>query len=410
MNSKKFIVLALALLIVGALAGIAFLQLASSPSGITPTAISSQNSNTLPGEARFSKLGKGINLSRWYTDPLEPDKPDFLSNFVTQADIKLLREKGFNHVRLPIDPVFFFNEKTPEMLDPYMTPRLDAALDMILLNDMAVIVDFHPLNKEYKRRLAREAGLRASLVKSWATMAKHLSGRNPELLFLETLNEPAFEETFTGDGKTTAEAVKLWWEFQKELVAAIRANAPQHTIIANTHEYGLVSELATMEKANLQPLADKNVVYNLHFYLPFYFTHQAADWALKPGEADYWKNIPYPATTQTCREVKPALTADEKISRFCAENWDKNRLEAEIRPAYEFAQRYKVRLTFNEFGVYRQAPAPFRNAWLRDTRQIFEQFGFGWTMWDYADGFGLMLTDSKGQRSVDPLTLKALGL
>ena len=64
----------------------------------------------------------------------------------------------------------------------------------------------------------------------------------------------------------------------------------------------------------------------------------------------------------------------------------------------------------NEFGVYRlAAPPESRIAWLQDVRQALEAFWIGWTMWDYAAGFGLA-EDRAGLRTLDTATVRALGL
>ena len=67
-------------------------------------------------------------------------------------------------------------------------------------------------------------------------------------------------------------------------------------------------------------------------------------------------------------------------------------------------------LTCNEFGVYHRTATPqAREAWLRDVRTAVEKYGVGWTMWDYAGGFGVVLRQD-GKTTVDEGTLQALGL
>jgi endoglucanase len=201
-------------------------------------------------------------------------------------------------------------------------------------------------------------------------------------------------------------AIALWQNFQRELHAAIRANAPRHTIILNTHEYGLPEEIL-----KLQPLNDPNTIYNFHFYQPFVFTHQGADWAL--DEARYWQRVPYPSSPDECvrRNWRPDRRGGDDLAAYCTETWNKARLELLIKPAADWAKRNNVRLISNEFGVYRPAVVPAdRAAWLRDVREIFEAYNIGWAMWDYSEGFGLVQPDANGRRVLDTETLRALGL
>jgi endoglucanase len=63
----------------------------------------------------------------------------------------------------------------------------------------------------------------------------------------------------------------------------------------------------------------------------------------------------------------------------------------------------------NEFGVYRKNADPRdRASWIQDVRTSLEKHGMGWTMWDYAGGFGVV-TKSNGQTTPDDGTLRALG-
>ncbi|HEX8872263.1 MAG TPA: hypothetical protein VF758_05825, partial [Candidatus Acidoferrum sp.] len=67
-------------------------------------------------------------------------------------------------------------------------------------------------------------------------------------------------------------------------------------------------------------------------------------------------------------------------------------------------------LVCNEFGVYRKTAQPADRArWLNDVRTALERHGIGWTMWDYAGGFGVVVKEND-QTTVDEVTLKALGL
>jgi hypothetical protein len=85
-------------------------------------------------------------------------------------------------------------------------------------------------------------------------------------------------------------------------------------------------------------------------------------------------------------------------------------VEAEIAVAAEWGKRWNVPLTCNEFGVYREAALPEdRSAWIHDVRTALEKNGIGWTMWDYAGGFNVVLRKD-GVTTVDDLTVKALGL
>jgi hypothetical protein len=187
----------------------------------------------------------------------------------------------------------------------------------------------------------------------------------------------------------------------------MREGAPRHTIIAAGARWSSVDQLLLLE-----PLADRNVVYNFHFYEPHNFTHQGATWG-----ADYWpylKGVPYPSTPEAVAPLLPSVTNDAArgaLRQYGEERWDAARVERMVAQASEWARRRGVPLTCNEFGVYRAyTPAGARLRWLADVRAALERHRIGWTMWDYAGGFGVAVRERGGRAELDPDTAAALGL
>ena len=61
-------------------------------------------------------------------------------------------------------------------------------------------------------------------------------------------------------------------------------------------------------------------------------------------------------------------------------------------------------------SAYRRVTtASDRVRWIGDVRTALEMHGIGWTLWDYAGGFGLV-TKQSGQIVVDQPIVSALGL
>jgi endoglucanase len=343
-------------------------------------------------DARFGRLARGINLSHWFAQAHHYDTHHFHS-YNTLEDIKLIAAIGFGHVRFTLNHEILLDEHDPARLNPQNLAHVDAALDMILGQGLAVIVDPHP-EDSFKQRLDQSDEVVAMFAAFWQALARHLSARDPERVFLETLNEPVIR-----DGRR-------WGAIQAQLLAAMRAGAPDHTLIAAGHKWSSLPELLELE-----PLADPNMVYNFHCYDPHTFTHQAATW----GE-DYWPHLeylPYPSSPQALEAILPRIEdqrARDAARDYGAEQWDAAKFDAWIGRAAAWAGRHGVRLTCNEFGVYRLKSRPeHRNAWIRDLRTSLEKYRIGWTMWDYAGGFSVVTTGENG-RQPDPQTVAALGL
>jgi len=342
--------------------------------------------------SRLARLRHGINLSHWFAQSADYSRAH-LESHTTAEDIALIRKIGFDHVRLTLEPSPLLNGDDPGRLKADYLEYLDNALDMILAQGLAVIVDIHP-SDEFKTRLNSNNQQIEAFGKFWRALAEHLSTRDPERVFLEVINEPMVEDGYR------------WFGVQGKLISAIRSGAPRHTIIASGHRWSGLPELLF-----LQPYADRNIIYNFHFYEPFAFTHQGATWA--GPNPPFYKNIPYPSSPESIVKVLGTVqneSARTNLLRYGEERWNAARIDREIGTAAAWAAKYQVHLTCNEFGTFRNfAPPADRALWIRDMRAALERHAIGWTMWDYAGGFGVV-NKQNGHATPDVEIVKALGL
>lgn len=351
-------------------------------------------------DARFARLSRGVNLSHWFT--IAPDDtarldPTAAHGYATVDDFRKIRRMGFRHVRLPFSPEPLFHEDDPSRIDgPYLA-ALDRAVDAILAESLAVILDMHPeQGGPFKRRLADDDAHVRRVARFWEALAHHFSTRDPDLVFLEVMNESEVRDR------------ERWAWVQRKLLHAMRDGAPRHTLIATGARWGNAKELTRLE-----PVDDPNVVYDFHFYDPFEFTHQGATWAV--SEWRDLRELPYPASVPG---VVPALgdirTTSAKVTalRYANAGWNADRLAEKLGDVVEWSERHGVRVICGEFGVLRTgAPRADRVRWLRDVRTLLERNEFGWSVWDYSsDLFGLAEATGGGRRVVDRGTLRALGL
>ncbi|MGQ4649260.1 cellulase family glycosylhydrolase [Lyngbya aestuarii] len=346
------------------------------------------------GKARLALLTRGVNLSHWFAQTRLI--PENFQNRITTEDIKRIREMGFRHVRLPVDPDILFDKEKPESLNKENLKYFDAAVDKILAQNLALIVDCHPTSG-FKQRLYRDASFAKDFARFWRTLAEHLGRRSPEKVFLEVLNEPDTEDP------------QEWYDLQRPLLAAMRAGAPEHTLIASANQRvgDDWSPIRALEM--LTPVDDPNVVYNFHYYKPKQFTHQGATWGW--DLLQYFRDVPYPSSLEA---VAPLISkidnvaARRSLQYYGEQTWNADKIEAQISRAAAWAKAHQVCVTCNEFGVYRQAaPAEDRAAWLRDVRSVLEQHQIGWAMWDYKGGFGATI-EVNGDLVPDKRVLSAL--
>jgi len=363
-----------------------------------PTA--SQTNNSV-AQRRAAHLRHGINLSEWFAQVYDPKgyTKEHLETWVTADDIALIKSIGFDHVRLSVNPDPMMRHNMADQVPPEYLGYLDEAVKMILDHGLAVIIDMHP-ESEFKAKLVQQDNFVEQFSDFWRAIARHYSTYDPEMIYFEVLNEPEFRDPYR------------WAGVQAKLANSIREGAPHHTIIAAGANWSDVQDLLAMT-----PLADKNVIYNFHFYDPHTFTHQGATWGV-----NYWhfeNKLAYPASMETAENVaasEPDPVNRLAVLRYGLDHWDAHRIAVEIGQASEWARHWNVPLTCNEFGVFRRASDPQDRArWLHDVRTTLEQDGIGWNMWDFGardngQGFGVVNGPKEGPNAPDEITLQTLGL
>jgi aryl-phospho-beta-D-glucosidase BglC (GH1 family) len=347
---------------------------------------------------RAEHLRHGINTSEWFAQEPGRYTPERLATYTDANDIALIKQLGFDHIRLSIDPEplvqpLIWNPQHASS-DPFLT-ALDKIVNAAESQGLAVIIDIHP-QSDFKRRVREEWGFADKFADLWRALAIHFGNSNPDLTFYEVMNEPEDQDA------------AQWMGIQAHLVAAVRGVAPQNTIIVSGARWSDIDQLLQLEA-----LADPNLIYNFHFYTPHDFTHQGATWS-SVMESHLTKGVPYPSKPEDAAQLRaevPTPLEKYEITQYAFDNWNAARIASEIDIAAEWASNRHVPLTCNEFGAFRKYSNPEqRAAWIRDTRTIFEKDGIGWTMWDYRGGFGVVTKEDGKPAVPDHGVLKALGL
>jgi len=354
------------------------------------------NSDASVAQRHAQHLRYGINLSEWFAQVYDQKgyTKEHFEAWTTAQDIALIKAMGFDHVRLSVNPQPMWRRGQADRIPADYLGYLDRAVQMILDQGLAVIIDIHP-DSDFKQKLTTDDSFVEQFEDYWRALARRYAATNPDLVAFEILNEPEFHDRYR------------WQGVQAKLAVAIREGAPQHAIIVAGAYWSSESELLFFD-----PLHDANIIYNFHFYEPHIFTHQGATWST--NYVHYLKDLPYPSTPENVQAAAALLP--DAVNRLQAihyglDRWNAARIDGEIGQVAAWAKRWNVPVTCNEFGVYRQAANPQdREAWISDVRTTLEKYGIGWTMWDYSGGFGVV-TKQEGRPAVaDPLTVKALGL
>lgn len=214
------------------------------------------------------------------------------------------------------------------------------------------------------------------------------------MVFIEPMNEPVMEH-------------EAWMPIQEKIARAVRASAPQITLVLSGGKWSGRDDLLKMSPyANLD-----NVVYNFHCYDPFLFTHQGATWGWDMTR--HFKDVPFPSSPEAVAPLLPQVANEEArghLKTYGEDRWDEAKMREHLLPVRQWADRHNVPITVNEFGTYRAvSPVDSRERWLAVMTKVFGEYGFGWSMWDYAGGFAVV-DGPKDARIPNEPTLRGLGL
>jgi endoglucanase len=323
-------------------------------------------------DARVASIARGFNL---------PDQvPARRSQAPDRGVLGWLRARGMTHVRLPIGGERLMSRFSPPAAIEAAIADFAAAAELLLELDFVVSADMHPgLDFGRLHRADPEAAL-VSLREGWRNLARPIRRLPADRVFAELLNEPQTEDA-------------IWRAQAARLVEDLRARLPSTTFIVGPAPYQRVEALAAW-----RPLDDGNVVYAFHYYDPMAFTHQGLTW--DAGDPlSRLEGVPFPARRgdpeivrlldglRARGEADLALSIERALDR----PWTAQAIDAQFAPLAAWSRDHRAPVVLNEFGALRfKAARGARLAWLRSVREAAQANRFGWTHWEYDQGFGLL--------------------
>ena len=294
-----------------------------------------------------ARLGRGINLANALEAPMEGEW-----GVVLEADdFKNVKRAGFDSVRLPIK--WSANAKTtpPYTIDPAFARRVDWAIGQATTNGLNIIINVHHYNEMDENPDAHAKRLKAI----WKQIAERYKKR-PDSVYFELYNEP--------HGNLDA---ARWNALIPELLRIIRATNPHRPVIVGPAEWNGIHALNSLKLPD-----DPNLIVTVHFYEPFHFTHQGAEWV--EGAKDW---------------LGTTWTGTEEERKLITEKFDQ---------ALEFSRRTNRPIFVGEFGAYSKADEASRVRWTRFVVEQCQRCGFSWCYWELRAGFGAYDYDRKAWR------------
>jgi endoglucanase len=300
-------------------------------------------------------LGRGINFGNALEAPREGDWGLTLEEDYFQR----IKKADFGAVRVPIRWSAHAAAEPPYEIDADFFKRIDWVVGQALSRDLVAVINTHHFDELYGDPDKHEAKFLAL----WKQIAEHYRDR-PERLYFELLNEP--HDRLTDE---------CWNALIPKALKVVRASNPKRVVVVGPANWNSLDNLGALRL----PEEDRNLIATFHYYSPFHFTHQGAEWVKdsKKGQGTTWTASP-----------KETEELGKDFARAAA--WAKKA----GRPLY-----------LGEFGAYSAADMDSRARWTRAVAREAEKHGFSWAYWEFGAGFGAY--DPKAEAWREPL-LKAL--
>jgi endoglucanase len=303
------------------------------------------------------KLGRGINYGNMFEAPTETAwgnqwKPEYAG---------IIADLGFNHVRIPIrwEPADRSMATAPYTVSSTFLNRIKQVVDSALNNGLYAIINMHHHDVLFDNPDAQKDRFLAQ----WKQISEFFSDYPDSLLF-ELLNEP--------HGNLTA---AKWNVFLKDALTTIREDNPERIVLIGTAEWGGLGGLPSLEIPD-----DENIILTVHYYNPFQFTHQGAEWSGEQSQA--WLGTKW-LDTETERDV----------------------MRQDFAPLKALELEKNIPVHIGEFGAYSKADLESRAKWTTFLSRYLEEMGWSWAYWEFSAGFGIYNPSTKAllQPLVDAL-------
>lgn len=285
------------------------------------------------------KLEKGINIGNALEAPIEGNWGICIENHYFEK----IKAKGFSSVRIPIRWSAHSLKDFPYTIDERFFNRIDAIIKTALGSDLVIVINIHHFEELFNSP--------SKNIDKYLSLWKQISERykdSSDNLFFELLNEPHFRLT-----------ARRWNKLLKSVIPIIRATNPNRIIMVGPARWNNIGGLKFLKL----PSDKENIIVTFHYYQPFIFTHQGAEWV--------------------------------KFSKlFLGRKWkgsnsEKRKISKHFNTVKEWSKSNNVPICLGEFGVYYKSDETSRILWTNEVAKQAEEFNFSWIYWEFGAGFGL---------------------
>jgi endoglucanase len=270
-----------------------------------------------------------------------------------EEDFAQIAELGFDFVRLPLDYRCWTDPKDWTRFREERLGWIDEAVKLGREHGVHVQLNFHRApgytvaRPAEPKSLWTDAEAQDACALHWGQFAKRYRGLPSREVSFNLFNEPADV------------GPEPYSKVVARMVDEIRGHDRERLIVCDGRDYGTSPP---------EELAGQGVAAATRGYAPFHLTHYRASWV---EGSDRWPEPTYP--------LKEGGTV-----------WDKTTIQKEqIRP-WKGLEAEGVGVMVGEFGAFNQTPHDVVLAWMRDCLAAWKTAGWGWALWNFRGGFGIL--------------------
>ena len=306
-----------------------------------------------------------------------------------ESDFELIAELGFDFVRLPMSYWCWSDPKDWKKLDEKILIEIDQAVEFGKQYGVHTSLNFHRAPGFSVDRSAREPfnlwldeEAQQAFDYHWSHFAERYKGLPNKNVSFNLVNEPASLDFERTKPLTHEQYAKV----ARRVVKAIRDVDPNRLIISDGMWWG---------REPVPELADLNVVQSTRGYEPSQITHYHASWV---DGAMTWPEPAWPFVPELSTELR--YLSDE-MNEYYKSNldkwgiplgmeWNKERIRLQMIEPWKKLQAMGVGVHVGEFGAFSNTPHAVVLAWMRELMTQWKDAGWGWAMWNFRGGFGIL--------------------
>ncbi len=308
-----------------------------------------------------SLLGREINMGN-YLEADENEGSWTNGRLIQEAYFPDIKAQGFDTVRIPIRWSDHAQLSSPYTIDSAFMDRVKEVVDWALAADLHVVMNVHHYTEMMDQEESAQTGHIARLVSIWDQICDEfpLADYGSEDLVFELLNEPNGTIGYDDWDNIIAQLTEKIWT---DNGSTQNTGSGKRKIMVGTANWGGPHGLAELDLPSA--CNSENTLITIHWYEPFHFTHQGAEWV---DGSDAWIGTSWLGSSS---EQAPLIELYDSVTSWNA------------------AAGRGFEVFVGEFGVYtKYADAAQQKAWTAFIAREAESRGFSWAYWEHSSGFG----------------------